>query len=89
MGKTTVPNLVESDTKAKAKSSKGAPKARKVRGRTINRRRERAMRKALKAIEKKAMAPEDATAEIAKLHDQIQILKEAHARNVARMTSKK
>lgn len=89
MGKTNTPNLVESDTKAKAKSAKGAPKARKVRGRTINRRRERAMRKALKAIEKKSLGTEDATLEIAKLNEQVRILKEAHARNVARMTSKK
>lgn len=83
MGKTNLDALVENDKAPKKKAAKGAPKARKERGRTTNRRRERAMRKALKAIE----VAEDpvAAAEMAK---QLDLMKAAQARILAKMGKK-
>ena len=89
MGKTDKPNVVESDSgkAGKAKSSKGAPKARKTRGRTVNRRRERAMRKALLKINK-AKANNDLIL-AADIADQLAIMKIAHERRLAKMGVRK
>lgn len=83
MGKTNIDTLVESDKSSKKKAAKGAPKPRHTRGRTANRRRERAMRKALKAIEV-AVDPV-AASEMAR---QLDLMKAAQARKMAQLGKK-
>lgn len=84
MGKTDTPNLTDEPKAGKKQKAKGAPKPRHTRGRTVNRRRERAIRKAVNAALNDDMTPEARN----EVNQQIELMKAAQARNVARLAKK-
>lgn len=84
MGKTTPPNLTDEPKAGKKQKAKGAPKPRHTRGRTINRRRERAIRKAANAALNDDMTPEQRNG----VNHQIELMKAAQARNIQRLLKK-
>jgi len=85
------PQLEETEKKGKSKSAKGAPRPRRERGRTINRRRDRFIRKMAAKLAKLAeidMDPAERIAKAAEIKSAMALSQNAQARRTSRVGKK-
>ena len=85
------PQLEDTEKKGKSKSSKGAPRPRKERGRTINRRRDRFIRKMagkLAKLQETDMDPALRIAKAAEIKSAMALSQNAQARHTSKVGKK-
>lgn len=85
------PQLEDTEKKGKSKSAKGAPRPRKERGRTINRRRDRFIRKMaakLAKIQETDYEPSVKAAMIAEVKSAMALSQNAQARHTSKVGKK-